>query len=343
MRSKRVLGKLPVLAAAALFLGCAGEGGVGPPIEGQVDVTLSFERLPSLSADEGSYEAWAVGSDGSIRSAGRFALSASGSATVTSPIENPEYFMITVEPPGDDDDQPSGHKLLGGRFSAGVAELDLNRYVTAGIPLEEEPGTHALFTPSDNAERGYPSFEDAGIWVFNVGGDTLDGSFFITVTPLTAGWSYEGWVVRDYGTPDAVWLSYGKFAPDNFKRARYRDDTGLGFFSGQLDHRHAMPLEIVMPGDDWLDNPFSLPVPGDLSLPLDLNGDATQGIQSRFTHVITIEPWGPNRDPEMPHEARPFSLRPYRNAIGEATAEVPRTIEYYPQELPKGTATIVTQ
>lgn len=331
---------LPALAAAAVLSSCS-EDGIGPPVEGLIDVALSFERLPAPQPDEGSYEAWAVGSDGSIRSAGRFSLSGSGTATVTSPIQNPEHFMITLEPPGDDDDQPSSHKLLGGRFADGVAELDLNRYVTAGIPLEETPGTHALFTPSDNAELGYPSFEDAGIWVFNVGGDTLDGSFFITLTPLTVGWSYEGWAVRDYGTPDAVWLSYGKFAPDNFKRVRYRDDTGLGVFSGQQDYRYAMPLEVVMPGDDWLVNKFSVPVPGNLTLPLDLNGDATKGIPSRFTHVITIEPWGPQREPEMPHEAEPFFLRPYRNPIGEGTAEVPRTIEYHPAELPRGTATLV--
>jgi hypothetical protein len=306
-----------------------------------VDVDLALSGLrPVDPATEGTYEAWAIGSDGVIRSAGRFVLPPDGRVTVRSPIENPEHFMLTVEPPGDVDEQPSPHKLLGGRFSGATAQLDVNRYVTAGIPLEPNPGSHVLFTPSDNGELGYPSYEDAGIWVFNIKGDTADGSFYIKLTPLTAGWAYEGWAVRDYATDSAVWVSYGKFAPDHFRRVNRRDDTGLGPFSGQLDYRRAMPQEIVFPGDDWVANPYDLPVPGDLSLPFDLNGNFAEGSPSRWTHVITIEPWGPQREPEMPVDARPFLLQPYRNAIGEAPWDEPRVIEYHAELLPRGTATI---
>lgn len=315
---------------------------MGPPVFRPVDVALEFTSLRPLDpAAEGTYEAWAIGSDGTIQSAGRFVLPPAGRVTVTSPIENPEHFMLTVEPPGDADDRPSAHKLLGGRVSGRTAELDVNRYVTAGIPLEPNPGTHVLFTPSDNLELGYPSHEDAGIWVFNIHGDPVDGSFYITLTPLTAGWSYEGWAVRDYGTDSAVWVSYGKFAPDHFRKANRRDDTGLGPYSGQLDYRYAMSQEIVFPGDDWVSNPYGLPVPGGLSLPLDLNGDFATQAPSRWTHVITIEPWGPNRDPEMPIDARPFVLQPYGNPIGEAAWDEPRVIEFHPELVPRGTATIL--
>ncbi|MGH7698957.1 MAG: anti-sigma factor [Gemmatimonadales bacterium] len=327
----------------ALMGGCAHDE-PSAPIAGATQVALALSGLRALDrASEGTYEAWAVGSDGSITSAGRFDWTLDGQTVVTSPIRNPTDFMITVEPPGDDDAHPSPHKLLGGAFVDGVAVLDVNRYVTAGIPLEPKPGTHVLFTPSDNAELGYPSYEDAGIWVFNIGEDQEDGSFFITLTPLTAGWTYEGWVVRDYNTAGAVWVSYGKFAPDNFRRVNRRDDTGLGPYSGQIDYRYVMPQEIVMPGDDWLANPQSLPVPGGLTLPFDLNGNAAQGAPSRWTHVITIEPWGRNREPEMPYDARPFLLQPYRNPIGEGGPEVPRVIEFYPGALPRGTATLAVR
>lgn len=324
----------------ALLVAACGEEGVGPPA-GTTDVVLELTGLRALdSVAEGTYEAWAVAADGRIASAGRFSLPLDGPLVVVSPIGAPAHFMITVEPPGDADDRPSPHKLLGGRFTGATAVLDINRYVTAGIPLEPAPGTHVLFTPSDNAELGYPSHEDAGIWLFNIRGDTLDGSFYLTFTPLTAGWSYEGWVVRDYASDSAVWLSYGKFAPDQFRKANTRDDTGLGPYSGQLDYRQAMPQEIRFPGDDWVANPYGEPVPGDVALPIDLNGGGPAALPSRWTHVITIEPWGPDRDPEMPRDARPFLLAPYSNPIGQGRPEEPRTIEYHAELLPTGIATL---
>ncbi len=338
------LRNLGLLALTVLLLAC-GESGVGPPVIGDVNVRLELAGLRALDpSTEGTYEAWAIGSDGTIHSAGRFVPPANGPTPVVSPIENPAYLMVTVEPPGDADDVPSPHKLLGGPFTGDVAVLGIDRYVTGGIPLEPNPGTHVLFTPSDNAELAYPSNEDAGLWLFNIHGDTVSGSFFLTFTPLTVGWAYEGWVVRDYGTTDAIWVSYGKFTPDIFKKQKGRDDTGVGPYSGQLDYRHWNPLEIVMPGDDWVANAYGYPLPGTLTdddLPLDLNGDASQGIPSRWTHVITIEPWGPNLQPEMPWTAKPFLLQPYRNAIGQGLVDEPRTIEYHPEFIPMGTATIV--
>lgn len=337
--------RIPGILTLTLTVAACGESGVGPPVTGDVDVLLEFTGLRALDpASEGTYEGWTIGSDGTIHSAGRFVVPADGRTTVVSPITNPQYLIVTVEPPGDADATPSAHKLLGGQFAGDVAPLGIDRYVTGGIPLEPSPGTHVLFTPSDNLELPYPSNEDAGLWLFNIHGDTVSGSFFLTFTPLTIGWAYEGWVVRDYGTPDAIWVSYGKFTPNIFKKQNGRDDTGVGPYSGQLDYRQWNPLEIVMPGDDWVANPHGYPLPGTLTdgdLPLDLNGDLNQGVASRWTHVITIEPWGPNREPEMPWLARPFLLQPYRNAIGEGLVDEPRTIEYHPEFLPSGSATIV--
>ncbi|HZD05260.1 MAG TPA: hypothetical protein VE173_10090, partial [Longimicrobiales bacterium] len=88
--------------------------------------------------------------------------------------------------------------------------------------------------------------------------------------------------------------------------------------------------------------PQGLPVPGGLSLPFDLNGDAAAGEPSRWTHVITVEPrYEPDGiRAENPWEAEPFFLRPYRNPVGEAEPRAPRTIGFFPGELPRGRATI---
>jgi hypothetical protein len=299
---------------------------------------------------EGTYEAWVVTRAGRAVSAGRFLLPPDGRVTLAVRTDDPQSVMLTIEPPGDDDDSPSDLRLLGGEFEGSEAVLDVTGYLTSGVALEPAPGTHVLFTPSDNSERGYPSHEDAGIWLFNIRGDTLDASFFLTFTPLSSGWIYEGWMVRDRGTGQELWLSYGKFEPDVRKKVRTRDDTGLGPFSGQLGYREAMPDEIVFPGDDWIANPHGYPVPGGLTLPVDLNGcsrlpaDCEAAGQergpSRWSHVITIEPRADLG--EQPWAARPFLVRPYRNPVGEAAPDVARTIGFYPDELPRGTVRIVS-
>lgn len=327
-----------LLLISLALVGCS-DGATGPPAAAGADLELQLHRLPVLDPErEGVYEAWLVDAAGAIHSAGRFQPPADGRVALPAPVAEAEYAMLTVEPPGDEDDQPSQQKLLGGELRGGTAQLDVNRYVTAGIPLEAEPGTHVLFTPSDNGELGYPSNEDSGIWLFNIRGDTIDSSFYLTFTPLTRGWMYEGWVVRDHGTADEIWLSYGKFEPDNFRKQRSRDNTGVGPFSGQIDYERWNPTEIVMPGDDWVANPHGYPVPGGLELPLDLNGNARSGAPSRWTHVITIEPQ--TEEDEDAWAARPFLLRPYRNPIGEAAADVPRTVEYVPDGLPRATAAL---
>lgn len=342
-RSARRLFGLPALVLAA----CGGD--VTPP---SVDVPLLLELRGLRPLDpltEGTYEGWVIVRGGEAVSAGRFDLPADGRVTLINPTAAPQSFLLTAEPPGDDDASPSDLKLLGGRFSAGDAVLDVTGSVTSGVALEPAPGTHVLFTPSDNAELGYPSHEDGGIWLFNIKGDTLDGSFFLTFTPLARGWIYEGWMVRDWGSAQALWLSYGKFEPDVVKKVRKRDDTGLGPFSGQLQYRDAMPDEIVFPGDDWLANPHGYPVPADLILPVDLNGCFRPPAEceaagheygpSRWTHVISIEPR--SELGENPWEARPFLVHPYRNAVGNGPPEEARTILYHPEGLPGGTVRLI--
>ncbi len=328
---------------------CAGEDATRPSVDAELVLELRGLRTLDPTLD-GTYEGWVVTSAGQAISAGRFALPADGRVALKNPTDAPESFLLTIEPPGDADNAPSDLKLLGGRFTGGSADLEVTGFLTSGVPLETSPGTHVLFTPSDNAELGYPSHEDAGIWLFNILGDTTDASFYLTFTPLSRGWIYEGWLVRDYGTANAVWLSYGKFEPDIVKKVRERDDTGLGPFSGQTRYREAMWEEIVFPGDDWLGNPHGYPVPGNLTLPVDLNGCFRPPSEceaagheygpSRWTHVITIEPKSDLG--EDPWRARPSVARPYRNPIGEGAPAEPRTIRFYPDELPGGTVRVAS-
>lgn len=349
MSCTRAVRRVLAVAAVPVLAACGDAAGPDP---GMIDVELSFEGLRALDPErEGSYEAWAVGGEGEMVSAGRFDAPPEKPFTLGAVPADPEHIVITVEPPGDDDESPSEQELLGGPVRDGGAALDAEDYVTAGVPFEESPGTHVLFTPSDNGELGYPSNEDAGIWLFNITGDTLDGSFHLTFTLLSRGWIYEGWMVHDYGTDDAVWVSYGKFEPDHFRRASSRDRTGAGPFSGQIDYEHALPEEVIMPGDDWVANPFGHPVPGGLELPFDLNGCLASAAEceeagqapgpSRWTHVITVEPAWDEGEPHVgPDGPRPFLLQPYRNPIGEGTPATPRTIEFHPELLPRGTAVI---
>lgn len=353
-RRRLALGVSVALAVATWIAAC-GDEGTGPA--GAVDVLVEFQNLRSLDPQtEGTYEAWAIRADRKAVSAGRFTLSADGRLTVESPIGDPESFMITVEPPGDDDDQPSDQWLLGGMFDGDTAALTIEGYVTPGSPLEREIGGHVLFTPSDNPWNGYPSREDAGLWVFNIEGPGMptdfymhdpDSPFYLKMAPLRKGWVYEGWVVLDYATPGECWISYGKWVPGEFNRANTMDNTGFGPFSGWLDYvGNPVGIQHNFPGDDWVDNPHGFPVPCGLSLPFDLNGNAAEGINSRWTHVMTIEPAfdiqpeSPYTDLAAPLAAKPFLLQPYRNPMGEGPVDSARVIEYHSEHVPSGTAII---
>jgi hypothetical protein len=335
----RNLVKVCGVLAIACTTACGGDGAAGPPEPGDTDIVLQLLGLQPLDqAVDGHYEAWAIGSDGTSRSAGHF-VPGTGSITVSSPIQNPAKLLITIEPPGDADGQPSASELLGGDFQGGTATLSIVRYVTGVSELEDEPGHHALFTPSNRFELGFPSIEDAGLWAFAPDPTkTTHRNYYLRLTPLRAGWTYEGWIVHEYGSPSECWVSYGKFLPDQFRLVNTRDDTGLGPFSGQVDYVNAMPIEVDMPGDDWVSNIHDMPVPCGLTLPFDLNGDAGAGIPSSWTHVITIEPMFNKGEPVL--SERPFVLQPYRNPFGQGPPNEGRSVEYHPEFVPSGTATI---
>jgi len=339
-----------LIAAGVVFTACGDDGIILGSTLG-----LEFQGLSTLDAmTEGSYEAWVIDGSGTPHSAGKFVLPPEGHVVLENPTDDPRSVVITLEPPGDNDSAPSGVEIMGGDFSGQSADLSIKGHVTSGAALREDIGSHALFTPANNAWRGYPSIEDAGIWVFNlhVIGDPmqrqgldLTSDFFLKVTPLMQEWVYEGWIVMDYGQATECWVSYGKMESGQDDRLNRQDNTGFGPFSGFRDYvANPLAIEHNFPGDDWVENPLDLPVPCGLEIPFDLNGNASQGIPSRWTHVITIEPMSdktaenPELDVAAPLWAKPFIIRPYMNDIGPGLADEARVIGYHAAGVPQGTA-----
>ncbi|MBK6306693.1 MAG: hypothetical protein IPF47_13620 [Gemmatimonadetes bacterium] len=242
---------------------------------------------------------------------------------------------MTVQTLKDPAGSPSAHRLMKGEWKGGRATLSVENALTLGnLPLKQVPGQFTMFSPSDNFMNGYPSFEECGVWLFNMAPrQTPQNDQWVRLSPLTPGWIYEGWMVRDHGKPDAIWLSYGKFLPDASGAISSRDDTGWGPFSGVEDFQTAGEEEF--PGDDWFSNPLGFPFPSVLRLPLDLREKDATG-SSRWTHVITIEPRSDKG--EAIGSERPFAIRPYRDGFGDSAPGTPRTITYRPEGVPQGDA-----
>lgn len=306
--------------ACALLIACAAcdDDAAGPAANEAL--VLEVDGLPALDAStQNAYALW-IEADGGVHRAATF----NGGAGVTTvpfelPTARPARAFVTLEPSAGD--TPSSFVLLGGSFQGARAELRLEGSLTNGQPLEQQPGAHSLFTSSNNVALGYPSYENAGLWLFNIfPSQNAHGTREVKLTPLRAAWTYEGWIVLHHGADDAVWISYGKYRPDEHGLLTSRDNTGSGPFSGDVDFVNG-GIEDV-PGDEWTTNLFDLPVPGGLTLPLVLDAVDHDGA-AVWTHVITVEP---SFDESEPLGAeRPF-IPVYANPIGAGGPQVPRRI-----------------
>lgn len=318
------------VAIAALIAGpfssaSCDDGPAAPDAGAQLEI--SFAGLASAPADAGHFEVWIHDRRDTV-SVGRLPAGSSPLAThrFEMPIDGAAGAFVTLEPPGDADPRPSRSVVLAGAFSRGSAELVLEGSLTDGRPLEDAPGAHSLFTTSNNVEMGYPSFENAGLWLFTVTPSrNRHGTREVKLTPLRPGWVYEGWIVRQ-GEPE-IWISYGKYRPDELSLLRSRDDSGAGPFSGDEDFRNAGVEDV--PGEEWttarIAAQIGVTLPAGLVLPLALDAVDFQG-RAIWHHVITIEP--SFDEVEGPLEGRPFVIRPYENAIGPGGPGDPRTIVF---------------
>lgn len=324
------------LLAALVACGGDGSGASGPGgVSSAPSLVVSVHGLVPLDpVSQGHYEAWATDAAGRTVSLGTLDVTGAGTATVRAgfPAASPASIFVTVQRPGAAG-APSEQRLLQGSWRNGRATLAVEGALTRGdLPLKQVPGQFTMFSPSDNHLNGYPSFEECGVWLFNMQPrQTPQNDQWVRLTSLTPGWTYEGWMVRDIDAPDAIWLSYGKFLPDAGGAVSSRDDTGWGPFSGVEDFQTAGEEEF--PGDDWFSNPLGFPFPSVLTLPLDLREKDATGA-SRWTHVITIEPITDKGEPIG--SERPFAIRPYRDGFGDSAPGTPRTITFRPQGVPGG-------
>ncbi len=335
---EKTTGAVPSLIALATcgLLAGASTGCTDPVELSQGDrLELSLTGVRAMDAStEGALHAWVVPAAGEPVSIGPLTdlpATTDGTATLIFdlPVADARRFLVTVEPPGDSDAVPSRYHLIGGAVTGARATLTIEGVLTNGPPLETDPGSHSLFTTSNNIEFGYPSAEDAGLWLF-----TLRPIFNVhetrevRVTPLRPAWLYAGWIVWGRGTEDELWIPYGKFRPDEAGLLSSRDDTGSGPFSGDEDYLNAGVEDV--PGEEWVSDEIAgllgFDLPGDLSLPLDLDAvDPVTG-EAVWYHVITIEPAFDEGEPM--YDARPFFIRPYGNPIGEGGPGDPRLINY---------------
>lgn len=322
------------VAAAACGGGDATSPGGGTA---STSLTFTFSALRALDpATEGVYQAWTRDAGGAFHSLGQFPYATTVTLPLAEPLGDGAELWITVQRPGDGDAVPSAQKLLRGTLHGRAADLTIVGAITQStLQLKAHPGQFTMFSPSDNALSGYPSHEESGVWLFNMRPDlTEQDDMWVRLSQLDAGWTYEGWMVRDIGTANAVWLSYGKFTPDYTGAVNTRDDTGWGPFSGVVDFR--TDGEEEFPGDDWISNPLNFALPAGLTLPLDLRETDASG-HFRWTHVITIEPaW--NRGEAIGSE-RPFLVMPYEDPFGGGAPGAARTITFHPEGVPSAKVT----
>jgi hypothetical protein len=303
----------------------------------QAEMEVVFTGLRPLSAADGSLEVWVTNAADTV-SVGRvsFPGGATGPGEVVHdfvlPFASPRQVLVTVEPPGDTDGRPSAFVMMRGDFHRSGADLGIEGVVTDGRPLETDPGAHSLFTTSNNVAEGYPSLEDAGLWLFSLRAVlNKHGTREVKVTPVRATWTYEGWAVFHFGRPDEVWVSYGKFRPDHLSMLSSRDDTGSGPFSGDEDFLNAGVEDV--PGEEWTTDrvarQIGVTLPPGVSLPFNLDAEDPVTGEAEWTHAITIEPAFDEGEPIS--RGRPFVMRPYRNPIGQGG---PGCREYLPAACP---------
>ena len=201
-------------------------------------VTVSFEHLPKLNGDF-VYEGWLI-VDGTPKSAGRFSreeLLSDGETefTVNDVKEDPDAYVLTIEPDEGDEPAPSKVHLLAGSFDeSGTANLSISHPKALGTNLMDARGSYLLATPS---APDAPNSQ--GIWFLN---KTAQGPIASLELPsLPSGWTYEGWIVG----PD------GPVSTGRFKSVSGADSDGAGDAAGS----GSTP---PFPGQDFISPPMDL-------------------------------------------------------------------------------------
>ena len=166
-------------------------------------------------------------------------------------ISEAAAIILTIEPAGDTDADPSGTHYLAGTVSGHLASLDLAHASSLNSDFSDAWGKYILATPTDDPVGN----ENSGLWFLDLSsGSPVAG---LGLPELPGGWKYEGWAVID-GVPVTT---------GTFTSASGTDDAAP--YSGPGD---GPPF----PGEDFLNN-----APSGMTFPTDLAGGVA---------VISIEP-----------------------------------------------------
>ncbi len=224
-----------------------------------VNITLTFTNLANPSPDH--YEGWII-VNGTPISTGKFTVDSAGklmtldgksiSQFTVSGVDPAQIskFVLTLEPKGDTNNQPSSIKLLAGTFDTKTNKATITQ--NTGKSFDTVKGDYILATPTDGANTN----ENSGIWYLSLASGSPAVGLVLPDLSNTD-WLYEGWVVMN-GTP----VTTGKFDKP----------TGVDQFDGYSSTQGGPPF----PGEDFLKN-----APSGLTFPTNIAGAKT---------VISIEP-----------------------------------------------------
>lgn len=258
--------KLLLISLAAALAACSNDAGTRT-------LSLGFAGLPELG-DGYEYEGWLI-VDGEPVSAGRFTVDADANPTpetfeIDAMIaEGATTYVLTIEPTVGDDPAPSDvHVLAGDLTERGDATLAVDHPAALGTDFADAMGEYILETPTSMAVA---DDYDQGIWWLVPGDDGMSAG--LDLPELSAGWTYEGWVVGDDGP-----ISTGTFGA-----ADVADSDGAGPSAGP----DGSP---PFPGQDFVDPARSLadghmavisvePVPDDSPAPFVIKPLADMAIE----------------------------------------------------------------
>ena len=245
-----------LLLATLLAPGRAGAGSSGT-------LSLSLEGLGSLEV--GHYEGWAIFGQEKV-STGKFAITSDGSLrtlrgqaistfAVDRDLTAADKIVVTIEPEGDRDGDPSGIVVLAGPMTGGTVSLAFP------VDLSGVAGGYILATPTDDDDMN----DVAGVWFLDPAGPAPA----LTLPALPGGWVYEGWGVTQ-GAP----LSSGRFS----------DAAGADFGAPYSGANAGPPF----PGEDFVAN-----LPSFITPPVNLADGSSRIVISVEPDLAGVDPTGP--------------------------------------------------
>ncbi len=219
--------------------------------DGPATATLEIETIGLEKLTSGShYQGWLLVNGVKVPTE-KFTDTSVDLRVLQSDLEAATAFSITIEPVGDNDNEPSAAVILEGAFNGNSAQLAFESVVA---DLSDTSGTFFLATPSDAVNDN----DQFGVWFMK-----SNNTAGLVLPALANGWKYEGWV--DFGNKI---LSTGTFT----------EVSGMDDGNFYSSAEGTIP---PFPGEDFLIIPTQIPLTG-IQFPADVRGKEI---------FITVEPY----------------------------------------------------